>query len=86
MITGNDSSTLVYYVLVTFSDLEEQKHIITCLYNITLAHVSSVNIKEKPYKATLILEKGMCSMLGEGGGWVAARDYHLPEIIFSIIR
>ena len=68
MITGNGSPTLVYYVLVTFSDLEEQKHIITCLYNITLAHVSSVNIKEKPYKATLILEKGMCSMLGEEGG------------------
>ena len=46
----------------------KSKNIITCLYNITLAHMSSVNIKEKPYKATLILEKGMCSMLGEGGG------------------
>ena len=26
LTTGNDSPILVYYVLVTFSDLEEQKH------------------------------------------------------------
>ena len=50
LTTGNDSPNLVYYVLVTFSDLEE-KNIKDCLYKHSTG--ARVNIKQKPYGATL---------------------------------
>ena len=48
---GNDIPIFDYYVLVTFSDLEERKQ--TKKLSIKMNTGARVNIKQKPYGATL---------------------------------